>query len=299
MSEQHSVTAWFDGLYQGDEHAVTWLVERYLDRLVGLGRQTYRRRFGASRPTEDEEDAALSAVDSYCRPGGGPVPRSSESRRTLGAAGEDHDPQDLRPRDRITAKKRGGPRASTAVNMDALDGLVGQLTGPDDLAELRDTYRVAMEKLGDPELRQIAEMDLEGKPAEIGRPQHDRANGLPQAGSHPRAMGSDLRRRPVGRQDSHWSAAVMPAEDERESPEKRWECLCSEFGRALKAGPRPSIEDYLTRVPHSERPKLLEELVREEHAFRWKAGELPTIAEYKGRFPGRSGRPACVRRRTG
>jgi hypothetical protein len=68
----------------------------------------------------------------------------------------------------------------------------------------------------------------------------------------------------------------MPSEDERESPDKRRKRLCDEFGKALKAGPRPSIEDYLTRVPDSEKPELLEELVREEHLFRRKAGELPS-----------------------
>lgn len=165
MSEEHSVTAWFDGLYQGDEDAVTRLVERYLDRLVGLGRQTYRRRFGdISRPTEDEEDAALSAVDSFCaglKEGRFPDLRNRDELWGLLAKITIRKIYDQR--DRITAKKRGGRDASMAVAMDGLDSLVSQLTGPEALAELRDTYRVAIEKLGDPELRQIAEMDLEGR----------------------------------------------------------------------------------------------------------------------------------------
>ena len=165
MSEQHSVTVWFDGLYQGDEDAVTRLVERYLDRLVGLGRQTYRRRFGdVSRPTEDEEDAALSAVASFCAGLEEGRFRDFRNRHELwGLLAKITIRKIYDQRDRITAKKRGGPHASKAVAIGALDGLVDQLTGPEVQAELRDTYRVAIEKLDDPELRQIAEMDLEGR----------------------------------------------------------------------------------------------------------------------------------------
>jgi DNA-directed RNA polymerase specialized sigma24 family protein len=172
MSEQHSVTAWFDGLYQGDEDAATRLVERYLDRLVGLGRQTYRRRFGdIPRPTEDEEDAALSAFDSFCAAVKAGQIRHLQNRHELwGLLVKIMIRKVYDQRDRITAKKRGGRDASMAVATDDLDDFVGQLTGPEALAELRDTYRVAIEKLDDPELRQIAEMDLEGRTrAEIAR----------------------------------------------------------------------------------------------------------------------------------
>jgi len=54
--------------------------------------------------------------------------------------------------------------------------------------------------------------------------------------------------------------------------------------QTLIDGLRPSIEEYLAAVPSEEQPALLGELVREEHAFRWNAGELPTLAEYKTRF---------------
>lgn len=37
-------------------------------------------------------------------------------------------------------------------------------------------------------------------------------------------------------------------------------------------------------MPEGERPELLAALVRAEHARRWHAGELPTLAEYKARF---------------
>jgi serine/threonine protein kinase len=77
----------------------------------------------------------------------------------------------------------------------------------------------------------------------------------------------------------------MSSEDERETPTATRDQPCSAFAKALKAGERPSMEDYLAQVPNPELPELLAKLVREEHAFRWKAGELPTLAEYKARFP--------------
>ncbi len=164
MAEQHSVTAWFDGLYEGDEDAVTRLVERYLERLVGLGRQTYRRKFGnIPRPTEDEEDAALSAFDSFCAAVKAGQIRNLQNRHELwGLLVKIMIRKVYDQRDRITAKKRGGRDSSMNV-ADGMDGVVSQLTGPEALAELRDTYRVAIDKLDDAELKQIAEMDLGGR----------------------------------------------------------------------------------------------------------------------------------------
>jgi serine/threonine protein kinase len=77
----------------------------------------------------------------------------------------------------------------------------------------------------------------------------------------------------------------MPSEDECELPARRRARLRSAFAMALEAHERPSIEDYLAQVPDSEQLGLFEELARTEHAFRWQAGELPTLTEYKARFP--------------
>jgi DNA-directed RNA polymerase specialized sigma24 family protein len=60
-----SVTRWIDGLKAGDLQAVQPLWERYFDRLVRLARARLR---ATRRPAvvEDEEDAALSAFNSFC-----------------------------------------------------------------------------------------------------------------------------------------------------------------------------------------------------------------------------------------
>src|SRR5262249_22795994 len=59
-----SVTRWIDELKAGEDAAVQPLWERYFARLVRLARAKLRvARRGAS---EDEEDAALSAFNSFC-----------------------------------------------------------------------------------------------------------------------------------------------------------------------------------------------------------------------------------------
>src|SRR4051794_18449637 len=61
-----SVTRWIGDLKSGGDAAAQRLWERYFERLVHLARKKLRndRR---SRTVEDEEDAALSAFDSFCR----------------------------------------------------------------------------------------------------------------------------------------------------------------------------------------------------------------------------------------
>src|SRR3954471_4569539 len=61
-----SVTRWIGDLQGGGDSAAQHLWERYFHRLVHLARARLHatRRAGA---IEDEEDAALSAFDSFCR----------------------------------------------------------------------------------------------------------------------------------------------------------------------------------------------------------------------------------------
>jgi DNA-directed RNA polymerase specialized sigma24 family protein len=61
---ERSVTRWIDSLKAGDGEAAQRLWQRYFESLVRLAR---RRLRGAPRGAADEEDAALSAFDSFCR----------------------------------------------------------------------------------------------------------------------------------------------------------------------------------------------------------------------------------------
>ena len=57
------------------------------------------------------------------------------------------------------------------------------------------------------------------------------------------------------------------------------------FEREWNQGTRPRIEDYLAEVEESQRPALVEELLRVEVEMRRRAGEKPVGAEYAARFP--------------
>src|SRR5262245_52985050 len=61
---QGSVTHWIGDLKAGGDTAAQHLWERYFGRLVRLARSKLR---ATSRTVVDEEDAALSAFDSFCR----------------------------------------------------------------------------------------------------------------------------------------------------------------------------------------------------------------------------------------
>jgi DNA-directed RNA polymerase specialized sigma24 family protein len=64
MPSDGSVSHWVRLLSGGDAAAAQPLWEAYIRRLVALARTKLR---GARRRAEDEEDAALSAFDSFCR----------------------------------------------------------------------------------------------------------------------------------------------------------------------------------------------------------------------------------------
>ena len=61
--------------------------------------------------------------------------------------------------------------------------------------------------------------------------------------------------------------------------------ICDRFEAAWKARQRPALEDYLAEGEGLPRPALLRELLRLELDYRRRAGERPTRAEYRARFP--------------
>jgi len=65
MSSSPSVTAWIGRVKAGDREAAQKLWERYFARLVRLARA--RLPAGRRRGGDDEEDVALSAIDSFLR----------------------------------------------------------------------------------------------------------------------------------------------------------------------------------------------------------------------------------------
>jgi DNA-directed RNA polymerase specialized sigma24 family protein len=165
-----SITRWIGDLKAGGDSAAQHLWERYFHRLVHLARARLRatRRSG---DIADEEDAALSAFDSFCRgAAGGRFPQLADRddlwrllvvitvRKVLGQL------------HRQGAQKRGGGRLvgeSALIGSDAAEGgglerIAGDEPGPELAAMVIDEYRRLREGLRTEALRQVLDLRLEG-----------------------------------------------------------------------------------------------------------------------------------------
>jgi DNA-directed RNA polymerase specialized sigma24 family protein len=159
-----SVTWLIGNLKAGDESAAQQLWQRYFHRLVHLARSRLRsaRRAGA---IEDEEDAALSAFDSFCR--GATTDRFPQLvdrddlwrllvvltvRKVCGQI------------ERQSADKRGGDRllGEAALINASLDRLAAHEPSPEMAALLVDEYRRLRNGLRTDALRQVLDLRLEG-----------------------------------------------------------------------------------------------------------------------------------------
>jgi len=171
LEDPGSVSRWIDGLKAGDRAAAQPLWDRYFARLVRLARLKLRaaHRSGA---VEDEEDAALSAFESFCA--------GVEHGRFTQLADRD----DLwRLLVLITARKasaqvrrgrrqkRGAGRivGETELSLAARDGdlggleqIIGSEPTPEFAAMAVEEYTRLLEMLGDESLRQVAQWRMEG-----------------------------------------------------------------------------------------------------------------------------------------
>jgi DNA-directed RNA polymerase specialized sigma24 family protein len=160
-----SVTRWIGQLKAGDRAAASPLWDAYFGRLVHFARDRLR---GASRQVADEEDAALSAFNSFCAAAaGGRFPHLAD-RRTLWpllSALTRYKCVDLIRRE--TRWKRGGGRERE----DVLDCIPAREPSPDQAAQITDELNHQLRRLdacADPNLRAIALASLTGMgPAEI------------------------------------------------------------------------------------------------------------------------------------
>jgi DNA-directed RNA polymerase specialized sigma24 family protein len=169
VSPPGSITALLERLKSGNHEAADLLWQRYFPRLVGLARKKLQ---GAPRRVADEEDAALSAFDSFCR-------RAERGQFP-----------DLKDRDGLWAllvvltarkasnlvrlhrrDKRGGGRVhgDSALGSGDSDGagggfdaLAGNDPTPEEAALLAEQVDALLARLDDPALRRIAVRKLEG-----------------------------------------------------------------------------------------------------------------------------------------
>ena len=160
-----SVSRWVSDLKGGDSDAANPLWERYFDRLVRLARKKLRdsRRAGAD---EDEEDAALSAFDSFCA--GAAQGRFSRLgnredlwRLLVVITARKAAAQATRRR----TQKRGGDWSALAGDDDgreAVEAIAGDEPSPEFAAMVAEEFALRIDRLGDDELRRVALGRMEG-----------------------------------------------------------------------------------------------------------------------------------------
>ena len=150
------VTVWLGRLQAGESAAAGALWQTYFHRLVGLARQ----RLGAApRRAADEEDVALSAFDSFCRNAeAGRFPDLADRDslwRLLAAFTFRKAAHHVRDAGRL---KRGG---GADANGD-LEAVLGREPDPALAAEMTEECERLLAALGDPDLRRVAVLRMDG-----------------------------------------------------------------------------------------------------------------------------------------
>jgi DNA-directed RNA polymerase specialized sigma24 family protein len=173
-SEGHSITGWLGELKEGDQAAAQPLWERYFARLVTVARSKLKRL----RPTgadEDEEDAALSAFNSFCAGAArGKFPQLADRDELWKLLVVITARKAMAQANRNLRLKRGGGRVasevavfggSSAAGEDSLKGLeqiAASGPTPEFAAMMAEECRVLLDALDDDSLRQVALSRMEG-----------------------------------------------------------------------------------------------------------------------------------------
>jgi len=164
---ERSVTRWIASLKAGDRDAAQRLWERYFEALARLARARLR---GVNRAAADEEDAALSAFDSFCRGAAcNHYPRLDDRDdlwRLLVVITERKALDQARRQGRL---KRGGGRilgTSELAGGDLEGGGVAGVAAPEPTPEfaamVADECGHLLGRLRDDGLRQVARLKMEG-----------------------------------------------------------------------------------------------------------------------------------------
>lgn len=163
MSEG-SITIWLKSLKHGDEEAIEQIWNRYFARLVRLARS---KLAGSPKRMADEEDAALSAFDSFCR--GAEQGRFSrlDDRDDLWqllvmlTVRKAIDQQSYERRTKRGGGAGGGVAALGPTLRD-FEEVLGNEPTPEIAAVVAEEFRRLLGTLADDELRSIALLKMEG-----------------------------------------------------------------------------------------------------------------------------------------
>jgi DNA-directed RNA polymerase specialized sigma24 family protein len=164
---ERSVTRWIESLKGGDADAAQELWRRYFAALVRLARP---RLQGATRAVADEEDAALSAFDSFCRGAAlGRYPRLNDRDDLWRLLVVITERKALDQVQRERRQKRGGRKILGIFGLadtDGGNGVIGNLASPEPTPEfaaaVADECRRLLGQLRDETLRDVARLKMEG-----------------------------------------------------------------------------------------------------------------------------------------
>lgn len=171
MAGDQSVTRWIAGLKTGDDDAVRRVWQRYFELLVRVARNRLR---GAPRVVADEEDAALSAFDSFCRGAAHGLYLVLDDREDLWrllVVITERKALDQVQRQR--QQKRGGGKSIGTLDSSHSHKEIGsngrvtsQESNPELIAMMADECHALLARLRDESLRQVAHLRLEGYTSE-------------------------------------------------------------------------------------------------------------------------------------
>jgi RNA polymerase sigma factor (sigma-70 family) len=169
MCSEKSDTYWIGQLKAGDPAAAQALWQRYFERLVRLAQKKLR---ATPRRVADEEDVALSAINSFCLGAArGKFPQLVDRDDlwrllvTITARKALRQAQHAQRQKRGQGKVRGESvflQADASEQQHGIDQVVGQEPTPAFAAELTEEFRRLLDSLGDAMLRQVAVLKMQG-----------------------------------------------------------------------------------------------------------------------------------------
>ncbi len=162
MAPEGSVTRWLVPLQAGDSAAAQELWERYFRRLVGLARSKLQ---GSPRRGANEQDVALSVIDTFCRnvqQGRFPQLADREDLWRLLVLLTARKVSRLR-RDEGRLKRGGGmqPQAAGSAAI-CIEEVLSREPTPEFAAEVTENCQRLLASLGDAQLEEVARCKMEG-----------------------------------------------------------------------------------------------------------------------------------------
>ena len=167
--KEDEITRWMHRLAEGDEGAAQAIWERYFSQLVRLARE---RLEGLPRRTADEEDIALSAMNSFFRGAtAGRYPQLNDRRDLWKLLVTITANKALAEARRFRTLKRGGGRVRGESALDApettrggggLEQVIGREPTPEFACSMAENCQKLLDGLDEETLRQVACYKLEG-----------------------------------------------------------------------------------------------------------------------------------------